>query len=158
VKCPYCGYESSKVVDSRPAEDRKRRRRECLSCGKRFTTYEIVEQPLWIVIKRDGSLEPYDRNKLLSGIYHAVKKRPVNVTQVNAIADKIEAVYAGSWNTQLTSDRIGSLILEELRELDHIAYIRFASVYQDFKDVAGFMTAISSLTEGKIPEKEEDTV
>ena len=147
MKCPYCGFESSKVVDSRPAEEKKRRRRECLSCGKRFTTYEIVEQPLWIVIKRDGSPEPYDRNKLLSGIYHAIKKRPVSIAQVNAIADKVEDVYAGSWNTQMTSDRIGSLVLEELRKLDHIAYIRFASVYQDFNDVAGFMTAISSLTE-----------
>ncbi|MEE5991872.1 MAG: transcriptional regulator NrdR [Oscillospiraceae bacterium] len=147
MKCPYCGFESSKVVDSRPAEDRKRRRRECLSCGKRFTTYEIVEQPLWIVLKRDGTLEPYDRNKLLSGIYHAIKKRPVSIVQVNAIADKVEEVYTGSWDTQMTSDRIGALVLEELRKLDHIAYIRFASVYQDFNDVAGFMTAISSLTE-----------
>lgn len=157
MKCPYCGYESSKVVDSRPAEDRKRRRRECLSCGKRFTTYEIVEQPLWIVIKRDGTLEPYDRNKLLSGIYHAIKKRPVSIVQVNAIADKIEGVYAGSWNTQLTSDKIGSLVLEELRKLDHISYIRFASVYQDFKDVAGFVTAISSLTEEQNAEKQESS-
>ncbi len=153
MKCPYCGFESSKVVDSRPTEDRKRRRRECLKCGKRFTTYEIVEQPLWIVIKRDGSPEPYDRNKLLTGICHAVKKRPVSMAQVNAIADKIEDVYAGSWNSEMTSDRIGALVLEELRELDHIAYIRFASVYQDFTDVAGFMTAISFLTEEQ-PSKE----
>ena len=153
MKCPYCDFESSKVVDSRPTEDRKRRRRECLKCGKRFTTYEIVEQPLWIVIKRDGSPEPYDRNKLLTGICHAVKKRPVSMAQVNAIADKIEDVYAGSWNSEMTSDKIGALVLEELRELDHIAYIRFASVYQDFTDVAGFMTAISSLTEDQPPKE-----
>ena len=90
MKCPYCGYEESKVIDSRPAEDKKRRRRECLKCKKRFTTYEVVEKPLRIVIKRDGSLEPYNRNKLLSGIYHAIKKRPVTVAQVNAIADEVE--------------------------------------------------------------------
>lgn len=147
MKCPYCGFEDSRVIDSRPSEDKKRRRRECLKCAKRFTTYEIVEQPLRIVIKRDGSIEPYDRNKLLSGIYHAIKKRPVTVAQVDTIADRVEDVYAGSWNSQLTSDRIGTLVLEELRDLDHIAYIRFASVYQDFKDVAGFIAAITALDE-----------
>lgn len=145
MKCPYCGYEESKVIDSRPAEEKKRRRRECLKCGKRFTTYEIVEQPLRIVIKRDGTLEPFDRNKLLSGIYHAIKKRPVTIAQVNAIADEVEDKFAGSWNSQMTSDRIGAIVLESLRHLDHIAYIRFASVYQDFKDVAGFIAAITAL-------------
>ncbi len=145
LKCPYCGFEDSKVIDSRPSDDRKRRRRECLSCRKRFTTYEIVEQPLRIVIKRDGSLEPYNRNKLLSGIYHAIKKRPVTISQVNSIADTVEESYASSWNSQMTSDHIGSLVLEELRHLDHIAYIRFASVYQDFNDVAGFIAAITDL-------------
>lgn len=145
MKCPYCGFEDSKVIDSRPSDDRKRRRRECLSCGKRFTTYEIVEQPLRIVIKRDGALEPYDRNKLLTGIYHAIKKRPVTIAQVNAIADAVEESYASGWNSQMTSDRIGTLVLEELRHLDHIAYIRFASVYQDFTDVAGFIAAITAL-------------
>ncbi len=145
MKCPYCGNEDSKVIDSRPSEEKKRRRRECIRCGKRFTTYEIVEQPLRIVIKRDGSFETYDRNKLLSGIYHAIKKRPVTVEQVNMIADRVEDVYAGSWTSQMTSDRIGALVLEQLRDIDQIAYIRFASVYQDFKDVAGFIAAITSL-------------
>ena len=109
MKCPFCGYEDSKVIDSRPLEDKKRRRRECMGCRKRFTTYEIVEKPLPIVVKRDGSFEPFDRNKLLSGI--------------------------------------GSIVLERLRSLDAIAYIRFASVYQDFKDVAGFIAAISALND-----------
>lgn len=145
MKCPYCGYDDSKVIDSRPSDERKRRRRECLKCNKRFTTYEIVEQPLRIVLKRDGTIEPYDRSKLLSGIYHAIKKRPVTISQVNAIADKVEDTYAGTWNSQLTSDRIGAVVLEELKDLDHIAYIRFASVYQDFKDVAGFIAAITAL-------------
>lgn len=147
MKCPYCGNEDSKVIDSRPSEGRKRRRRECTACGKRFTTYEIVEAPLRIVIKRDGTLEPYDRNKLLTGIYHAIKKRPVTIAQVDHIADRVEDTYAGSWNSQMTSDKIGTVVLEELRHLDHIAYIRFASVYQDFKDVAGFIAAITSLTD-----------
>ena len=145
MKCPYCGFEDSKVIDSRPAEDRKRRRRECLSCKKRFTTYEIVEQPLQLVIKRDGSIEPYDRKKLLTGIYHAIKKRPVSIEQVNSIADAVEQNYAGSWSSQMTSDHIGELVLEELRHIDHIAYIRFASVYQNFGDVAGFIAAITAL-------------
>ncbi len=147
MKCPFCGYEDSKVIDSRPLEDKKRRRRECQSCRKRFTTYEIVEKPLPIVVKRDGSFEPFDRNKLLSGIYHAIKKRPVTIAQVNSIADEVEERYAGSWNSQMTSDKIGSIVLERLRSLDAIAYIRFASVYQDFKDVAGFIAAISALND-----------
>ena len=147
MKCPYCGYGDSKVVDSRPTEDKKRRRRECLKCGKRFTTYEIVEQPLRIVAKRDGSLEPYDRNKLLSGIYHAIKKRPITIAQVNEIADKVESRYTNSWSSQMTSDQIGAVVLECLKKLDPIAYIRFASVYQNFKDVASFMAVISALDE-----------
>ncbi len=147
MKCPFCGYEDSKVIDSRPLEDKKRRRRECMGCRKRFTTYEIVEKPLPIVVKRDGSFEPFDRNKLLSGIYHAIKKRPVTIAQVNSIADEVEERYAGSWNSQMTSDKIGSIVLERLRSLDAIAYIRFASVYQDFKDVAGFIAAISALND-----------
>ncbi len=145
MKCPFCGYEDSKVIDSRPTEDKKRRRRECQKCKKRFTTYEIVEKPLKIVVKRDGSFEPYDRNKLLSGIYHAIKKRPVTIAQVHSIADEVEEKYAGSWTSQMTSDKIGSIVLERLRHLDGIAYIRFASVYQDFKDVAGFIAAVSAL-------------
>lgn len=145
MKCPFCGKEDSKVIDSRPTEDGKRRRRECQTCKKRFTTFEIVEKPLKIVIKRDGSYEPYDRNKLLSGIYHAIKKRPVTIAQVNSIADEVEEKFAGSWSSQMTSDKIGSIVLEHLRLLDAIAYIRFASVYQDFKDVAGFVAAISAL-------------
>ncbi len=145
MKCPFCEYDDSKVIDSRPADDRKRRRRECIKCGKRFTTYEIVEKPLRIVIKRDGSFQPYDRNKLLSGIYHAIKKRPVTIAQVESIADEVEQRYAGSYSSQMSSDKIGSIVLNRLRHVDPIAYIRFASVYQDFSDVAGFIAAISSL-------------
>ncbi len=149
MKCPYCGNENSRVIDSRPSEDRKRRRRQCVVCGRRFTTYEIVEQPLRIVVKRDGTLEPYDRNKLLSGIYHAIKKRPITVAQVNAIANVVEDAYDGTWSSQISSNRIGELVLEQLRELDAIAYIRFASVYQDFKDVDSFIAAITALSSKK---------
>jgi len=147
MRCPYCQYDESRVIDSRPSEDRKRRRRECLKCGKRFTTYEIVEQPLRIVLKRDGSLEPYDRNKLLSGIYHAIKKRPVSYAQVNAIADKVEERYNGGWNSQMSSSQIGAVVLEQLKTIDEIAYIRFASVYQDFKDASSFISVIAALEE-----------
>ncbi|MBE6851631.1 MAG: transcriptional repressor NrdR [Ruminococcus sp.] len=145
MKCPYCGYEEFKVIDSRPKEEKIRRRRECLGCKRRFTTYEVVEEPLRLVVKRDGSIEPYDRNKLLSGIYHAIKKRPVTIAQVNAIADEVEDKYTGILNSQMTSDKIGAVVLECLRDIDAIAYIRFASVYQDFHDVAGFIAAISAL-------------
>jgi len=147
MRCPYCQYEESKVIDSRPSDDKKRRRRECLKCGKRFTTYEVVEQPMRIVVKRDGSLEPYDRNKLLAGIYHAVKKRPVSYTQVNAIADRVEESYLSGWHSQMSSMQIGTVVLEQLRHIDEIAYIRFASVYQDFKDASSFISAIAALNE-----------
>lgn len=149
MKCPFCGEENSKVIDSRPTEDGKRRRRECLACRKRYTTFEIVEKPLKIVVKRDGSFEPYDRNKLLTGIFHAIKKRPVTIAQVNAIADEVEEKFAGSWSSQMSSDKIGSIVLEHLRHMDAIAYIRFASVYQDFKDVAGFVAAVSTLDDAQ---------
>ncbi len=145
MKCPFCGYEDSRVIDSRPADEKKRRRRECLHCGKRFTTFEVVEMPLRIVVKRDGSFQPFDRNKLLSGIYHAIKKRPVTIAQVNAIADQVEDRYSAGWNSQMTSDKIGSIVLEQLRKLDAVAYIRFASVYQDFADVESFIAAITDL-------------
>ncbi|MCR5717722.1 MAG: transcriptional regulator NrdR [Oscillospiraceae bacterium] len=155
MKCPYCDYEESKVVDSRPTDERKRRRRECLGCGKRFTTFEVIEQPLQIVLKRDGTLEPYNRNKLLTGVYQAIKKRPVTIAQVNAIADAVEQYYAGNWNSQMTSSRIGELVLAELRHVDPVAYVRFASVYQDFHDVAGFIAVISELNEAEKKEGDD---
>lgn len=149
MKCPYCGKTEFKVIDSRSKEEKIRRRRECLHCGRRFTTYEVVEEPLRLVVKRDGSIETYDRNKLLSGIYQAIKKRPVTVAQVNSIADEVEDKYTGIINSQMTSDRIGAIVLACLRDIDAISYIRFASVYQDFHDVAGFIAAISALDSDK---------
>lgn len=145
MKCPFCGFDDSKVIDSRPADNRIRRRRECIKCRARFTTYEAVEMPLLMVEKRDGTFEPYDRSKLIKGIFSAIKKRPVTMDQVSEIADFIELYYANELSTIARSVDIGNLILNKLREIDPIAYIRFASVYKDFTDLESFVAAISEL-------------
>lgn len=144
MRCPFCGFEDTKVIDSRSTELKKRRRRECTSCEKRFTTYEIVEMPLIMVEKKDGSFEPFDRNKLITGIYNAIKKRPVNVEEVSKIADEIE----NSNVKQITSVEIGNLVLERLKELDVVAYIRFASVYKEFNDLDSFINAVNEYSAG----------
>ena len=149
MKCPVCGYEDSKVIDSRPIEENNsiKRRRECLGCRARFTTYEIIDQTNPFVIKKDGSREIFDRNKLLTGLYKACEKRPVNPKEV---ADWIEAQIQGSMKSEITSNRIGELAMERLKELDPVAYVRFASVHREFKDIDTFMREISELTqEGK---------
>ena len=145
MRCPFCGYEDTKVIDSRPADGKKRRRRECTNCQKRFTTFEVVERPLLMVVKRDGSFEPFDRQKLIAGIYSAVKKRPVSVDAVSRLVDEIENYYANEMKTQVTSAEIGDMVLERLKRIDPIAYVRFASVYKDFTDVEGFIPAIREL-------------
>ena len=122
-----------------------RRRRECTRCGRRFTTYEIVERPLLMVEKRDGSFEAFDRNKLLKGILNAIKKRPVRVEQIAALIDHLENTYANEMRSVVTSAEIGNAVMEQLKTIDAVAYVRFASVYQDFSDVAGFIAAISEL-------------
>lgn len=144
MRCPFCGFEDTKVIDSRSTELKKRRRRECTSCEKRFTTYEIVEMPLIMVEKKDGSFETFDRNKLITGIYNAIKKRPVNVEEVSKIADEIE----NSNVKQITSVEIGNLVLERLKELDVVAYIRFASVYKEFNDLDSFINAVNEYSAG----------
>ena len=149
MKCPVCGYEDSKVIDSRPIEENNsiKRRRECLGCRARFTTYEIIDQTNPFVIKKDGSREIFDRNKLLTGLYKACEKRPVNPKEV---ADWIEAQIQGSMKSEITSNRIGELAMERLKELDPVAYMRFASVHREFKDIDTFMREISELKqEGK---------
>jgi transcriptional repressor NrdR len=149
MKCPVCGYEDSKVIDSRPIEENNsiKRRRECLGCRARFTTYEIIDQTNPFVIKKDGSREIFDRNKLLTGLYKACEKRPVNPKEV---ADWIEAQIQGSMKSEITSNRIGELAMERLKELDPVAYVRFASVHREFKDIDTFMREISELKqEGK---------
>lgn len=145
MRCPFCGFEDTKVIDSRPSDGKKRRRRECIKCGKRFTTYEIVEKPLLMVQKKDGSFEQFDKNKLIAGIYSAIKKRPISMADVSGIAEGIETYYANEMRNQITSAEIGDMVLEKLRTIDPVSYIRFASVYKDFTDVDSFIKAISEL-------------
>jgi transcriptional repressor NrdR len=143
--CPFCRFPDSKVIDSRPKADRIKRRRECIKCGARFTTYEIIENPMLMVEKRSGSYEPFSRNKLIQGIFSAIKKRPVSIDDVEKIADYIENHYANQLKSIAPSKEIGALVMEQLRLIDPIAYIRFASVYEDFTDVESFIAAIGSL-------------
>lgn len=145
MKCPFCGSLNSKVIDSRSSDEKKRRRRECSDCHKRFTTYETVETPLLSVKKRDGTYQLYDRNKLIKGIFSAIKKRPVSAQQVERIADYVESTLANEMKTVISSKAIGEMILEQLKHIDAIAYIRFASVYEDFTDVKSFISVISEL-------------
>ena len=145
MKCPFCGYEDTKVIDSRPSEDRKRRRRECTNCSKRFTTYEIIEKPLLMVLKKDESFEPFDRNKLIAGILSAIKKRPITLEDVTTLVDNIENSYANQLRNQVTAQEIGDMVLAGLKKLDLVAYVRFASVYKDFSDVESFIKIISEL-------------
>ena len=145
MRCPFCGEEDTKVIDSRSIEGRKKRRRACLKCGKRFTTFESVERPLVMVAKRDGSFEPFNRNKLLAGIYNSIKKCPVKMEAVNGIVEEIEAELANEMLTVVSPDRIGSMVMERLQKIDPVAYVRFASVYLAFSDVADFVRVISEM-------------
>lgn len=146
MRCPFCNFEDTKVIDSRPSEGKKRRRRECTSCGKRFTTYEVVEKPSLMVYKKDGSFELFDRGKLIKGLQNAIKKRPVSVDQVNELVDNIENSYANAMQTETTTSEIGDMVLKGLKGLDHVAYVRFASVYKDFNDVDSFIQIITELS------------
>ncbi|MCD7742620.1 MAG: transcriptional regulator NrdR [Ruminococcus sp.] len=147
MKCPFCGYPDTKVIDSRPSDTKKRRRRECASCGKRFTTYEVIEKPMLMVYKRDASFEPFDRSKLIKGLQSAIKKRPVSVEDMNALVDDIENTFANRMQTETTTEEIGNMVLAGLKKLDHVAYVRFASVYKDFADVESFIQIISELSQ-----------
>jgi len=147
MKCPVCGYHESKVVDSRPAEDNTsiRRRRECLDCQKRFTTYEVIETIPLVVIKKDQRRESFDRNKILSGIFKACEKRPVSDEQMKKIAREIETQLQNQLQPEVPSYKIGELVMEKLREIDEVAYVRFASVYREFKDINTFMNELKAL-------------
>lgn len=151
MKCPYCGYEESKVIDSRPANDgeRIRRRRECLGCGKRFTTHEVIETVPIIVVKRDRSREVFDRNKLLSGILRACEKRKVSIEQIEKMVDDIEMKLQNSLDREVTSQFIGELAMEELKKVDEVSYVRFASVYRQFKDINTFLEELNKLMSEK---------
>lgn len=151
MKCPYCGFEESKVIDSRPTDEgeRIRRRRECLSCQKRFTTYEIIESLPIIVIKKDKSREAFDREKLLNGLIRASEKRPVSIETLDRAVDDIEAALHNSLDREVSSVHIGELAMEKLRGIDEVAYVRFASVYRQFKDIDSFMAELTSLLNSK---------
>ena len=147
MKCPYCGCTESKVIDSRPAEDGEkiRRRRECTECEKRFTTYEIIEQVPIMVVKRDGSRETFDPEKLLRGLLRATEKRPVTMEQLTDVVNEIESEVRGGLDREISSEAIGELVMEKLKNLDEVAYVRFASVYRQFKDINTFMDELQKL-------------
>ena len=147
MRCPWCGEEDTKVIDSRSVEGKKKRRRCCTKCGRRFNTFECVERPMLMVAKRDGSLEPFNRNKLIDGIVNSIKKRPVKMEQVNGLVDEIEAELSGEMVSTVSPDRIGSMVMERLMKIDTVAYVRFASVYMAFSDVADFIRVISEMQE-----------
>ena len=147
MKCPFCGYIESKVIDSRPTDEgsRIRRRRECLSCQKRFTTYEIIESVPIVVVKKDRSREAFDRNKLLNGMLRACQKRPVSIETLEAAVDDIEAQIQNSLDREVPASRIGEYARKKLKDIDEVAYVRFASVYRQFKDINSFHEEINRL-------------
>ncbi len=151
MKCPFCFYEESKVIDSRPTDEgeRIRRRRECLKCGKRFTTYEVIETVPVIVIKRDKSRQVFDRSKILSGLLRACEKRPVSIETLEKIVDEMEFTLQNSPDREVPSERIGELALEKLKDIDQVAYVRFASVYRQFQDIQTFMNELKSMMKTK---------
>lgn len=147
MRCPYCGYQESKVVDSRHSDDNTsiRRRRECLSCQKRFTTYETVESLPMVVVKKDYSRQSFDRNKILNGMVRACEKRPVSMADLEQAVDEIEQIIQNSLDREVSTERIGELVMERLKPLDEVAYVRFASVYRQFKDISTFMSELNKL-------------
>ena len=151
MKCPFCAFEESKVIDSRPTDEgeRIRRRRECIKCGKRFTTYEIIESVPIFVIKKDKSREAFDRNKLLGGMMRACEKRQVTIDEIEKAVDLIETELQNSLDREVTSIHIGELAMDKLKDIDEVAYVRFASVYRHFKDINAFMDELSTLLKTK---------
>jgi len=151
MKCPYCGYEESKVVDSRSTEDNMaiRRRRECLTCAKRYTTYEKIEDIPILVIKKDLSREYFDKSKIINGVIKACQKRPVSRAQIEIIADEVEKQLSNQMLAEVKSEYIGEMIMDNLKEIDEVSYVRFASVYRQFKDINTFMEEIKRLMSNK---------
>ena len=151
MKCPFCGFLESKVIDSRPAEEGStiRRRRECLACQKRFTTYEIIENLPLVVVKRDGSRQTFDRVKLINGMVRACEKRPVSLAQLEKIADEIEQELQSALEREISTVDIGEMVMRRIKEVDEVAYVRFASVYRSFKDINTFMEELTKLLSDK---------
>jgi transcriptional repressor NrdR len=159
MKCPFCGNLESKVVDSRPADEgfTIRRRRECSKCCRRFTTYEKLDRLPLMVVKKDGRRESFNREKVLNGIIKATEKRPVSVNRINDLVDEIEKKLYNIMEKEITSKTIGEIIMEKLKELDEVAYVRFASVYRQFKDINTFMEELSKLLDKESKESAEET-
>lgn len=151
MKCPFCNYNETKVLDSRPTEDNTsiRRRRECLKCQKRFTTYEKVEDIPVYVIKKDGTREPFDKRKILNGILKSCEKRPVSIMEIEKLTDEIEKQIYNTMQQEVTSHFIGEIVMQKLKNLDDVAYVRFASVYRQFKDINTFMEELQKILKEK---------
>lgn len=151
MKCPFCGFLESKVIDSRPAEEGTtiRRRRECLACKKRFTTYETIEHLPLVVVKRDGSRQQFDRVKLINGMVRACEKRPVSLSQLESIADEIEQELQSALEREVSTVDIGEMVIKRIKLIDEVAYVRFASVYRSFKDINTFMEELTKLLSDK---------
>ena len=151
MRCPYCAHPESKVVDSRPSDEGAsiRRRRECLSCHKRFTTYETMESLPLMVVKKDGSRQSFDKSKLLNGMIRACEKRPVSFSTLEEIANEIEQSLQNDMDREIPSAKIGELVMDRLKGVDEVAYVRFASVYRQFKDISTFMAELNKLLEEK---------
>jgi len=151
MKCPYCAHLGDKVVDSRESREGEviRRRRECLGCGKRFTSYERIDEIPYMVVKKDGSRERFERQKLVAGLLKACEKRPVSVASLEAIADRVESTLQERAEKEITTNEIGSFVMQDLKKLDKVAYVRFASVYRHFRDIGEFMTELKDLLNAK---------
>jgi transcriptional repressor NrdR len=151
MKCPYCAHLGDKVVDSRESREGEviRRRRECLGCGKRFTSYERIDEIPYMVVKKDGSRERFERQKLIAGLLKACEKRPVSVASLESVADRIESTLQERPEKEITTNEIGSFVMQELKTLDKVAYVRFASVYRHFRDIGEFMTELKDLLNAK---------
>ena len=151
MRCPFCGHLEDKVVDSREAKDGDsiRRRRECLECGRRFTSYERIDEIPYMVVKKDGKREPFDRNKILAGLLRACEKRPISAPQLESIVDSVEKCVQDSPDRECPTSELGKIIMKRLKELDKVAYVRFASVYLEFEDVSEFMTELKYLVQSR---------
>ena len=151
MKCPFCGHLGDKVVDSRESKEGEviRRRRECLECGRRFTSYERIDEIPYMVIKKDGTRERFERQKLISGLLKACEKRPVSVAAVEGVADRVEGILQERPEKEMSTEEVGEVVMDELKKLDKVAYVRFASVYRHFRDISEFMTELKELLNTK---------
>jgi transcriptional repressor NrdR len=151
VRCPFCSHHESKVVDSRPTDEGQavRRRRDCMACAKRFTTYEKIDEIPLIVVKKNGNREPYDKNKILNGVIKSCEKRPVSLQDIEKLVDGIEKQLYNTMEREITTEFIGNLVIDKIKELDEVAYVRFASVYREFKDINTFMDEVKKILNEK---------